>query len=78
MCPKGLSKKHLFEALTLLGPLDHQGGIKIALTFLFGLVDPDDPTRSYNPLWCVLGLGGIGNESSDYALWVLLPSYLVI
>ena len=71
-------KKHLSGVLILHDSLGHWGDTKIASTSPHGPVGPDDPTKFYNPLWCVLNLGGIGNKGSDCASWGLLPSYLAI
>ena len=58
-------KKHLSKVPILLGPLAHWVDVKFALTSLFRLAILDDSTRFYNLLWCVLTLGGIGNEGFD-------------
>ena len=57
--------QHLFDVPILPSPLAHWDDTKIALTSPLRLATPGESTKSYNPLWCALGLGGIGNEGFD-------------
>ena len=60
-------KKHLPETLNPFGSLEHWNDARVALIFLLGPIDLNDPTSFCNPLWCVHGLGDIGNKGFNYA-----------
>ena len=56
---------------------DHWDDVEGALAFPLGLASLDSSGGSCSSPWYVCDLGDIGNKSSDYASWILPPSYSV-
>ena len=67
--------QYLFGVPDESGLGDYRNDAEGASAILLGLAGLDSSRGSCSFPWYVRGPGGIGNKSSDYALWILLPSY---
>ena len=67
--------QYLSGVLDGFGLDDHWDDAEGASAFLLGLAVLDSSRGSYSSSRYVRGPGGIGNKSSDCALWTLPPFY---
>ena len=71
------SGQHFFGVPGESGLDDRWNDAEGASAFPLRLAGPDSFRGSCSSPWYVCDLGDIGNKSSDYASWILPPSYLV-